>query len=249
MNIGIIGFGRMGNMIKQIAESRGHIVTDIIDPKHKEATASEISAEITAEVLIDFSTPNSVLGNIQKTCNIKKNIIVGTTGWTEDIEEVEQQVKNAGIGFLWGSNFSPAVQMFLRTVRAAAKISNKLPESDIGAWEAHHKHKLDSPSGTALTMGEILLEEIDRKTELLLDRPERKIQESDLHLATIRTGEIPGTHCALFDFPAETIEVKCTSRSREGFALGAVIASEWLEGKSGFYDFSEIFDDIIGIAS
>ena len=154
-------------------------------------------------------------------------------------------VEKSGIGFLWASNFSPAVQMFFRVARRAAEISNTFPECDIAAWEGHHRHKADAPSGTALTLGKILLEEKKSKTELLLDRPQGKIEEHQLHLATIRVGEFPGTHAVLFDFPDETLEIKCTSRNRSGFVLGAVIAAEWLAGKKGFYDFSEVFDEMI----
>jgi 4-hydroxy-tetrahydrodipicolinate reductase len=248
MKIGLIGYGKMGQMIHEIAKNRGHEISEIIDPKSPRATKQKFTDEATADVFIDFSTPESVLQNIDSACRSKKNIVVGTTGWTDHEKEIQEKVKKAGIGFLWASNFSPAVQMFFRVAQRAAQISNKLPESDVAVWEAHHKHKLDSPSGTAITLGKVLLKELEGKKQMLFDRAEGKIDPTDLHVASIRVGEVPGTHAAIFDFPDETVEVRCTSRNRNGFALGAVLAAEWLNGKSGFYCFDDIFEEIVAKA-
>lgn len=245
MHIGLLGYGKMGQIIARIARERGHEVSAIVDPRHPDATHTNFTEEVEADVFIEFSTPGTVLENIEKACAYTKNIVVGTTGWNEALPEVQQQVKDSGIGFLWGSNFSPAVNAFFHVLRSAAKIANKLTDCDIALLEKHHKHKKDAPSGTAVTAAEILLEEIDRKTELLLDRPEEAIKPNQLHVATVRAGEIPGTHEAIFDFPAETLSVSSVSRSREGFALGAVLAAEWLEGKQGFWEFPEVFQAMI----
>lgn len=245
MNIGLIGYGKMGKRIAEIACQRGHTISAIIDPFATEKTAEALTADTVGDVFIDFTTPDSIMNNIGLACAYNKNLVVGTTGWNVHFAVVKTQVEAAKIGFIWASSFSPAVQMFFRVAREAAHIANAFPECDVAAWEAHHRHKIDAPSGTAMTLGKILLEAIDRKTELLLDRPPEKIADNQLHLASLRAGEIPGTHCVLFDFPAETIEVKVTSRSRDGYALGAVLAAEWLQGKTGFFDFAEVFGEMV----
>lgn len=260
MNIGLIGYGKMGRLIHSIAENRGHTVTLIIDPQAPEATAKALSELTTRpdptfpqegkesqmpEVLIDFSHPDGVVHNIETACRLGFKVVVGTTGWNDELPRINKLVQESGNALIWASNFSPAVQMFFRIVRRAAAIANALPECDIATWEAHHRHKADAPSGTALSAANILLDEIDRKSELLLDRPQGKIREDQLHLATIRAGEIPGTHSVLFDFPAETIEIKSVSRSRDGFALGAVMAAEWLADKKGFFHYDEVFEEML----
>ncbi len=245
MNIGLIGFGKMGRLIHKIAIERGHTIGAIIDPQAAEATAKVLSKDSRADVFIDFSHPDAVVENIETACKLGHKIVVGTTGWSNDLPRIRALIESSENALIWASNFSPAVQMFFRIVRRAAQIANALPECDIASWEAHHRHKADAPSGTALSVGEILLGEIDRKTELLLDRPQGKIAPQQLHLATIRAGEIPGTHSVLFDFAAETIELKSVSRSREGFALGAVMAAEYLNDKTGFFHYDEVFEEIL----
>ncbi len=240
--IGLIGYGKMGKLIHKIALERGHEVPVIIDVSAPEATASDITEESVknADVLIDFSIPSSALSNLEKASKLGKNYVMGTTGWTNEMEKVKKIVDDAKIGFIWGSNFSLMVQLFFKIARETAKLVNKYDDIDVATWEAHHKHKIDSPSGTAETIGEILLSEIDRKKNLLLDRPDGAINPEDLHLATIRVGEVPGTHGIIFDTNSDTIEIKNTSRSRDGFALGAVIASEFIVDKTGFFDFRDV---------
>ena len=245
MKIGLVGFGKMGQEIFKIAQNRGHKITEIIDPRAKESNCKKISQKTKAEVFIDFSTPNSVEKNILDAIAANKNIVVGTTGWTEKLPEIKQKIKKSNIGMIWGSNFSPGVQFFFKIARAAAKIANLLPDFDPAILEMHHREKIDSPSGTALTLAEILVEEIDRKNNVLLDRPMEKVPPDSLHLASIRAGNIPGIHSAIFDSLAETVEIRCTSRSRCGFALGAVLAAEFLQKKFGFFSFPEIFSEII----
>lgn len=243
ISIGLIGYGKMGKLIHKISLKKGHKVSVIIDPSSNNATAKDITKNSVknCDVLIDFSTPDTAMSNLKKTAELNKNFVMGTTGWTDQIEEVKKIVDESGIGFIWASNFSISVQLFFKIAREAAKLANKFEEFDVAAWEAHHRHKLDSPSGTALTLGEILIEEIDRKKELLLDRPKGKINPEQLHLATIRTGEIPGTHAVIFDTDSDTIEIKNTSRNRNGFAMGAVKAAEFIANKKGFYDFADLF--------
>lgn len=246
MDIGLIGYGKMGRLIGKIAGERGHAIAEIIDPYAVEATGRAWGKNTEADVFIDFSTPASVIENVKTACDSGRALVIGTTGWIKELETARQLVENAGIGCIWSSNFSPAVQMFFRLVRSGTKLANGLPECDVALSEIHHRHKLDSPSGTALTAAEICIDEIDRKTAIVCDRPAGKIAPYELHLASLRMGEVPGTHSVYFDFPAETLEIKSISRSREGFALGAVMAAEWIFGKQGFYRLEDVFDEVIG---
>ncbi|MCT4592373.1 MAG: 4-hydroxy-tetrahydrodipicolinate reductase [Candidatus Gracilibacteria bacterium] len=238
MNIALIGYGKMGQLIHKVAESRGHKVVSIVDPSKGNQIDADTMKGI--DVAIDFSVPEMAISNLEKASQYGVNYVMGTTGWIDQMSKVQDITKKSGIGFIWGSNFSLSVQIFFRIIREAAKIANKFEEIDIAAYEAHHRHKLDAPSGTAETMGQIILEELDRKKRLLLDRPFSKISPDDLHLSTIRVGEVPGTHCMIMDTESDTIEIKNTSRNRNGFVLGAVIASEFINGKKGFYDFQDV---------
>lgn len=247
MQIGLIGYGKMGRLIGETALGRGHTLGAIIDLAAPEATEKALSADSAGEVFIDFSTPDALMPTLERACRLGKDLVIGTTGWTAHLPEAERMARDAGIGCLWSSNFSPAVQAFFRLTRLAARLADRLPECDIALFEAHHRHKLDSPSGTALTAAEIALGEVHRKTELLFDRPQGKIAPHQLQVASLRVGEVPGTHAVMLDFPAETVEVRSVSRSRTGFALGAVMAAEWLSGKRGFFCYEDIFDELIGL--
>jgi 4-hydroxy-tetrahydrodipicolinate reductase len=246
MKIGIIGYGKMGKMIEQVALGRGHKISEIIDPMAKTATSAGLTTEGESDVYIDFSTPAAIGKTIHAAINLNKNIVVGTTGWLDAKDEIALKVGEAEMGFVWASNFSPAVQMFFRVVRQAAKIANNLPNVDAAVTETHHKHKHDAPSGTALTTARVMLDELDRKTELLTDLAKSEpIRSHQLQISSLRLGETVGEHTAYFDSPSETISVNCSSRSRDGYALGAVLAAEWLFGKQGFYCFDDVFEEVL----
>ena len=244
MKIAVIGYGRMGKIIKQVALNRGHSVITI-DPEEK-ADFKEINKESLkgADVAIDFTIPAVALENAKLIAKEKVNIVMGTTGWYDKIEKMKSITKD--IGFIWSGNFSIGVNMFFRVIKEAAKIANKVPEYDIGAYELHHNQKKDSPSGTAEMLGKILIENIKRKTSLVFDKLDRKPKDDELHVASMRAGSIPGTHTVIFDSPADSIELKHTARSREGFALGSVLAAEFIKGKKGFYQIDDLMDNIIG---
>lgn len=248
MNIAIIGYGKMGREVAKAAKSRGINVVSTIDPTESSASHREISKESirNADVCIDFTYPNAVLGNIQKISKFKKNIVVGTTGWHDEIDEARSIVKKSGIGLVYSSNFSIGVNIFFRIVENAAKMMNKLEEYDVYGYELHHSKKIDSPSGTAKTIGDILVKNIRRKGKLLFDRAEGKISPNELHFASIRAGSIPGTHVVGFDSSADTIELKHEARNREGFAAGALMAAQWIKGKKGFYTIDNMMESIIG---
>lgn len=237
MQIALIGYGQMGQTIHKIAQTKGLSIQTIIDRKHPDAHFREINAISLKgiDLCIDFTHPESVLENLNKISAEGKNIVMGTTGWLTQIEEVKAIVAKNQIGFLYASNFSLGVNLFFQMVRQAAQIINQFEDYDIYSYEMHHHRKKDAPSGTALSLGEILLEEIQRKNRLILDRPKGVIDPQGIHLATLRGGEIPGTHCIGFDSVADTIELKHTARNRDGFALGSLLAAQWLNGKKGFF--------------
>src|SRR3989338_4653410 len=247
MNIAIIGYGRMGHEIETVARARGMNIVSIIDPRENGATHKSIDEKSlkNADACIDFTTPNSVLGNIRKISNLKKNIVVGTTGWQGKLEEARKIVKQNGTGLIHSSNFSIGVNVFFKIIENAAKMFNKIEEYDVYGYEMHHNKKIDSPSGTARAIGNILIKNINRKNKLLFEAINRKIQPNELHFASVRAGAIPGTHAVGFDSDADTIELKHTARNREGFALGAIMAAKWIKNKKGFYTIDDMMDSIM----
>ena len=247
MNIAIIGYGKMGHEIERIAKSKGINVVSIIDPADNNANYREIDEKSmhNADVCIDFTNPNAVIGNIQKISKFKKNIVIGTTGWYDKLNEAKDIVKKGNVGLIYASNFSIGVNVFFNIIENAAKIINKIEEYDIYGYELHHNKKIDSPSGTARTIGEILIKNIKRKNKLLFEKIDRKIEPNELHIASVRAGSIPGTHVVGFDSSADTIELKHVARNREGFALGAIMAAQWIQNKKGFYDIDDLLGEIL----
>lgn len=248
MNIAIIGYGKMGHEIEKAAKAKGINIKSIIDPNSSDAACKEINEESMhdVDVCIDFTTPAAVVDNIKKISKFKKNIVVGTTGWYDSVNEAKDVVKKGDIGLICSPNFSIGVNIFFKIVENAAEIVNKIGDYDVFGYELHHNKKIDSPSGTAKTLGEILIKNIKRKNSLLFDKIDRKIEPNELHFASVRAGFIPGTHVVGFDSSADTIELKHAARSREGFALGAVMAAQWINGKKGFYTIDDMMKSMIG---
>ncbi len=234
MNIAIIGYGKMGHEIEKIARAKGMHIISIIDPNSSSANYRDIDEESlhNVDVCIDFTEPSAVIENIKKISKLGKNIVVGTTGWYNHLEEAKKIVNQNNVGFIYASNFSIGVNIFFKIIENAAKIINSIDAYDVFGYELHHSKKLDVPSGTAKTIEQILVKNINRKKEV--------------PFAAVRSGTIPGTHVVGFDSAADTIELKHTARNREGFALGAVMAAEWINGKKGFYEINDMMKEIIG---
>ena len=248
MNIAIIGYGKMGHEIEKAAKVKGIKVVSVIDTNDTDANYNEINGKSmqNVDVCIDFTTPYAVINNIKKIAKFKKNIVVGTTGWYNEINEVEEIVKKYDIGLIYASNFSIGVNVFFKIIECAAKMIDKLEDYDIYGYEIHHNKKIDCPSGTAKTIGEILISNIKRKKKMLFEKIDRKIKPNELHFASVRAGSIPGAHIVGFDSSADTIELSHIARNREGFALGAIMAAEWIKNKKGFYDINDLMENIIG---
>jgi len=242
MNIAIIGYGKMGHIVEQIAIKKGLNIRAIIDPIAEGATHKEINEESLkdVDVCIEFSLPEVAVENVKQIAALKKNLVLATTGWYDKVEEVKKIVEEAGIGFIYASNFSIGVNAFCKVLEKAAQVFNNIEDYDVLAYELHHNRKKDSPSGTAKTLGEVLINNIERKKKLVYEMLDRKIEADELHFASVRGGDVPGTHVIAFDSPADTIELKHTARSREGFALGAVMAAEWLKDKQGFFTIDDM---------
>lgn len=246
MKIAVIGYGQMGRIIEGIALGRGHKVVTV-DPRVAEAEFQSISEESLqgVEAAIDFTHPSCALENIEKTVGLGVNLVVGTTGWYEKLEEVQARVKKQGTGFLYATNFSVGVNVFYEVLKNTCQIMNNIESYDVAGLEFHHNRKADSPSGTAQSMAEIILENMDRKKAVDYDKVDRKIEEDTLHFSSVRCGSIPGTHEVVFDSDADTISLKHTARNRSGFALGSVLAAEWLKDKNGFFTISDFVKSIL----
>tara|TARA_Y100000031_G_C8097521_1_gene327157 strand:- start:19 stop:795 length:777 start_codon:yes stop_codon:yes gene_type:complete len=248
LKIALIGYGKMGKEIEQIALDRGHSVVATIDPKNKEATYKKIDANSLkgVDVAIDFTHPDCAVGNVEAISKLGVNVVLGTTGWYDQMDHLRSVVTDTNIGFMWASNFSIGVNMFYRMVEGAAQIINSVPDYDIAGYEVHHNQKADSPSGTAKSIAEILRDNIKRKKTITYDALDRAIKPSEIQFSSVRVGNVPGTHAVLFDSAADTIELKHTARSRQGFALGAVMAAEFVNGKKGFFEIGDLMNALVG---
>ncbi|MDR2536594.1 MAG: 4-hydroxy-tetrahydrodipicolinate reductase [Treponema sp.] len=235
MNIAIIGYGKMGKLLEVRALERGHQVVGIVEPYtlDKTSLSGSVICKTIAELKepdlgIEFTRPDTAVPNIKDLINRKIPVLVGTTGWYDQLDQVKQAVENAGASLLWASNFSLGVHLFYRIAGFAAKLADPFPEYDVGGWEAHHNKKADSPSGTAKTLVERVLAEMTRKQKPVWEILQRPPAAEELHYPSLRLGSAPGIHTLIFDSPADTIEITHTARNREGLVSGALTAAEWL---------------------
>ncbi len=243
LKLALIGFGSMGKEIKRLADNSPSqfSITNIFEIDNKISSGGEYDFD----VAIDFSHPNQVIENLKILAYLNKNCVVGTTGWYEQLDEAKEIVNNADIGFVYGANFSVGVQLFLQIVQQIAKALNNLDEYDVFVHEIHHKNKIDSPSGTALSIGNVILENLERKKIILTETSHSKISPEQLHISSTRGGDFPGKHAVFIDSPADTIEISHSARNRSGFAYGALKAASWIKDKKGFYDFSNVVNFLL----
>lgn len=236
MKIALIGYGKMGKEIERCASEKGITVSAIFD----ENKPVSVNGIIDADVCVDFSIPSAVIYNVGVYAAAKKNAVIGTTGWLDHLDKINAAVHNSGIGVVYASNFSIGVNVFMQIIAHAAERVNAFEDYDAYIHEIHHNQKLDSPSGTALSLAKILLEKIKRKKSLLTETSKGKIAPEQLHVTSSRTGAVPGTHTVGFDSSADTIELTHTARNRSGFALGALFAAQWIQGKKGLFTMSDV---------
>lgn len=226
MKIALIGYGKMGQMIEKAAISRGHTIVAKMTSKQWDREAL-----LDADICIEFTRPECVLENIRKIAELKKDVIIGTTGWQDQSEEIQSIIKEHQIGALYSPNFSIGVNLLLEILTKASKIMNAFKQYDVAGIDFHHIEKKDSPSGTSLAIARTIEENMDRIEKV--------------PFSSVRCGSIPGTHTVIFDSPCDTISITHEARNREGFAQGAVQAAEWLRGRKGFYTFSDCLQEII----
>ncbi|MCR4940324.1 MAG: 4-hydroxy-tetrahydrodipicolinate reductase [Treponemataceae bacterium] len=236
MRIAIVGFGKMGHMIKSLAEKRGNHIVLTADPYAEDADvksgdASKVAEAIknsSAEGIIEFTNPDVVLNNIKTFLPLGLPLVVGTTGWMTHLPEVKEQASSSKGSLFYAANFSVGVNLFYKIVEEAASLISAYDEYDSAVWEAHHNTKVDSPSGTALEIARRMMAKMPEKTEIVSGNFQGKPAKNQLQVASTRVGSVPGTHTVFFDSSADTIELTHTARSREGLAMGAVRACEWL---------------------
>lgn len=237
MKIGLLGYGKMGKEIEQIALQRNHLVPLKIDENNRNIiTDADIKA---CDVLIDFSTPHAVMGNIHFAVNAGVPLVVGTTGWHDAVDEVGKLVSNAKGSLIYGSNFSVGVNIFFALNKYLAGIMDHQPDYHVSVHEVHHTQKLDAPSGTAITLGKDIVDKLARKTSWV-DHVSEK--QDELSITADRIENVPGTHIINYTSDIDTIELKHIAHNRKGFALGAVLAAEWIADKKGFYEVKQMFN-------
>lgn len=232
MKIALIGYGAMGKIILRLAEEAGDEVTTIVDANEADWSAQKLAEKLRADSVqaaIDFSTAEAVMRNVKACLLADVPLVEGTTGWTAEKEEIKSLVEEKGGAFVFGANFSIGVNLFYRVTDYAAELFSRFETYETFIEERHHSRKLDAPSGTALKLKDIVAEHIAK----------------DFTVSSTRAGSIPGTHTVGFDAAADTIELTHTARSREGFASGAILAAKWIHGKKGFWEFTEVMDEIL----
>lgn len=244
MKIALLGYGKMGQIIERFAVERGHeIVLKISIDNLTDFTTENLEK---ADVAIDFSAPDAAVDNIYKCFEAKLPVVVGTTGWYGKLQEIKNDCLSSNNTLIYGSNFSIGVNLFFHLNKVLAKLMNNYPAYEVQVEEIHHTQKLDAPSGTAMTIAEDIIDMLDRKDEWVNEVVGTPIPDSikteQLLIESHRIDSIPGTHTVVYSSEVDDIEIKHTAHSRAGFALGAVIAAEWLQNKQGFYNIADIFN-------
>jgi len=231
MKIALLGYGKMGKEIEKIAQDRGH---EIVLRKTED---NDYTGLENADVAIDFSIPDAAVENITACLNLNIPVISGTTGWLESYDAMVALCKEKNGAFLYGSNFSVGVNLFFELNSYLAKLMAKVKEYNVSMEEIHHTQKLDAPSGTAISLANGIIAETDYNEWTLEEATDRQIA-----IDVKRIGEVPGTHSVYYRSSVDEIEIKHTAFSRQGFALGAVIASEWIVGKKGIFGMKDVLN-------
>ena len=226
MNLLILGCGKTGALVAELARERRHHVTAISSAQNTGGSALSGDKLREVDMVIDFTTPSAVGGNIEACLRARKNMVVGTTGWFAELESVRAAVEKAGTGFLYGANFSVGINLFFEAARAGGQAGRHGYHGQI--FERHHVHKKDAPSGTAVVLQRIV----------------KEASGVELEITSFREGEVVGLHELMFDSPNDRIYLCHDSKSRRGFAEGAVLGAEWLGTKKGFFDFREVWREL-----
>ncbi len=234
MKIALLGYGKMGKEIEAIALQRHHTIILKVDETN---SASLTTANLQqADVAIEFSTPHTVISNIKKCLDAQLPIVVGTTGWYDSFKDIENECQQKNGTIFHSTNFSLGVNIFMKVNSYLAELMNKYTNYDVSMEEIHHTHKLDKPSGTAITLANQVINKIERKKKWSIT----DINPETLFIKDVREGEVPGTHIIKYSSAIDDIEIMHKAHNRQGFALGAVIAAEYICGKKGIFTMNDL---------
>ncbi len=236
MKIALLGYGKMGKEIEKIAIERSHEIVLKVDINNLNDLTKENLQK--ADAVIDFSTPASAYQNIMECFHAQVPIVSGTTGWLEKYDEVVEKCKNDGHTFFYASNYSIGVNIFFKLNEYLANVMNKFKQYEVAIEETHHIHKLDEPSGTAITLAESIINNLDQKKSWKLNGKHK----NELGITAHREGEVPGIHEIIYDSDIDFIKIKHSAKSRKGFAFGAVLAAEFIKDKKGVYCMEDIMN-------
>jgi 4-hydroxy-tetrahydrodipicolinate reductase len=235
MKIALIGYGKMGKEIEQILIARGHTIPLIIDLNNtNDLDAAHLQK---VDVAIEFTTPSTAYGNVVKCLEAGVPVVCGTTAWLDKLPEVEQLCKEKNGAFFYASNYSIGVNIFFEINRRLAQLMNRFGEYDVTIEETHHTQKKDAPSGTAVTLAEGVLENLDRKQKWVCGTT---TVPEELEVVAIRRSVVPGTHTVTYESDVDALSITHMAKSRRGFALGAVLAAEFLHGKTGIFSMKDL---------
>jgi len=232
MKIALLGYGKMGKEIEKISIERGHSISVIIDKE------DDVKSLIGSDVAINFSTPSSAVSNIKLALDSSIPIISGTTGWLENYNEIVEYSKNTKTSFMYASNYSLGVNLFFELNKKLTSLLNKHDQYKIALQEIHHTEKIDKPSGTALTLAQDIIKGTNYKDWSFKNNTDKTIK-----MESVRENNVPGTHKVKYDSEIDSIEITHTAHSRKGFALGAVVAAEWIIDKKGVFNMTDMIND------
>ena len=232
MKIALLGYGKMGKEIEKISIERGHSISVIIDKE------DDVKSLIDSDVAINFSTPSSAVSNIKLALDSSIPVISGTTGWLENYNEIVEYSKNTKTSFMYASNYSLGVNLFFELNKKLTSLLNKHDQYKIALQEIHHTEKIDKPSGTALTLAEDIIKGTDYKDWSFKNNTNKTIK-----MESVRKNNVPGIHKVKYDSEIDSIEITHTAHSRKGFALGAVVAAEWIIDKKGVFNMTDMIND------
>lgn len=239
MNIALIGYGKMGKEIEQIALSRGHKIVLKVDVSNADTyTSEELKL---ADVAIEFSTPESALKNIYKCFDVNVPVVVGTTGWLSKLDEVKEKCKNQNQTLFYASNYSIGVNLFFKLNEYLSKLMNNYTDYNVTMEEIHHVHKLDAPSGTAISLANQIIKNNTAKQKWV---NEETTSKNELSIVSKRLDEVPGTHTVTYSSAVDEINITHIAHNRKGFALGAVVAAEWVKNKKGIFGMNDLMNEL-----
>ncbi len=249
MKIALIGYGKMGREIEKVALDRGHEIVCIIDlDEDLKFNSNEFKS---ADVAIEFTSPKSAVSNYKKAFEANIPVVSGTTGWLEQLNEIKHECDNKGKTLFYASNFSLGVNLFFALNAYLSKLMNKFSEYDVCLEETHHIHKMDAPSGTAITLADEIISNINKKTSWALENKSdidyidtKENPTETLKIKSIREGEVPGIHTVVYKSEVDSISITHEAFSRKGFALGAVLAAEYTKDKNGFLGMKDMLEEI-----